>query len=78
MNNEIIIKELISTMSDAELKALKRRIEMILAGDLTALGINIDEINILEPMEDYLNDKQICGRTTWSAGTPGTPRALNR
>lgn len=59
MTNEVILKEIINNMSDAELKSLKKRIDAILEGDLTELNIDISKINIMEELDDYLNAKKI-------------------
>ena len=63
MDNEVIIREMLKSMTDSELKALKKRIEIILTGDLKALNVDVSQMDLYEEEKAYLERKAIEGRT---------------
>ena len=57
------MKELINTMSDAELKNLKRQIDVVLNGDINELNLNVNDINLYGELNEYIKAKRLEGKT---------------
>ena len=61
--NELVMKEIINTLSDAELKNLKRQIDTVLNGDITELNLDLNQINLFKELDEYIKVKRLEGRT---------------
>ena len=62
--NEIIANELITHLSDAELKMLKRKIDSVLSGDtIGALSIDSNQINLFSELDSFLKAKGLEGKS---------------
>lgn len=61
--NEIVIKELINTMSDVELKNLKKQIDVVLNGEIDISKLNLNDIDLYEELNEYINAKRLEGKT---------------